>query len=306
MLASTPRPSGDRFVPPTTNALLFARASLAVIFIWFGAMDFTPVGEAIVGEWIAGHAFLSGLEPQAASAARALGIYQIVMAALIGAPLPLGSFRRIGFVMLGLFCALALTAMATNPVWLEAEGGFPAVGAGQGVLKYIAILGLSMWAGSFDNSRIFSNRTSQSRSISLPVMLAGLVIVLGWIGLMKFTAAEAAGIAPLIGSSVLFSWMQAFIPEQVISGLIGVIEILTALALMGYWFNPRLFRIGLTMTIITFLVTLSFLVTFPGAWDAQLGGFPALSRSGHFLLKDLALLAVCFAFIAETRVRRYR
>ena len=293
-------------MPSTTNALLFARASLAIIFFWFGAMDFTPAGEAIVGEWIAGHAFLSGLEAQASSAAVALGIYQIVMATLIGAPLPLGSFRRVGFAMLAIFAAFALTAMVTNPVWLEAEGGFPAIGSGQGVLKYVAILGLALWAGSFDNSRIFSNRTNKARATSLPLMWAGLVIVLGWIGLMKFTAAEAAGIAPLIGSSPLFSWMQAFIPEQVVSGLIGVIEILTALALLGYWFNPRLFRIGLVMSAITFVVTLSFLFTYPGAWQADLGGFPALSRSGHFLLKDLALLAVCFAFVSETRVRRYR
>jgi len=293
-------------VPSTTNALLFARASLAIIFLWFGAMGFTPVGEAIIGAWITGHAFLSGLEDQAASAARALGIYQIVMAVLIGAPLPLGSFRRIGFVLLGIFAGLALTAMLTNPVWLEAEGGFPAIGSGQGILKYIAILGLALWAGSFDNSRIFSNRTSKTRAISLPVMWCGLFIVLTWIGLMKFTAAEAAGIAPLIASSPLFSWTQAFMPEQAISALIGVIELLTALALLGYWFNPRLFRIGLVMSIITFLVTLSFLFTYPGAWQADLGGFPALSRSGHFLLKDLALLAVCFAFITETRVRRYR
>ena len=293
-------------MPSTTNALLFARASLAIIFLWFGAMGFTPVGEAVTGTWITGHAFLSGLEDQAASAARALGIYQIVMAVLIGAPLPLGSFRRIGFVLLGIFAGLALTAMLTNPVWLEAEGGFPAIGSGQGILKYIAILGLALWAGSFDNSRIFSNRTSKTRALSLPVMWCGLFIVLAWIGLTKFTAAEAAGIAPLIASSPLFAWMQAFMPEQAISALIGVIEILTALALLGYWFNPRLFRIGLVMSIITFLVTLSFLFTYPGAWQADLGGFPALSRSGHFLLKDMALLAVCFAFITETRVRRYR
>lgn len=293
-------------MPPTTNALLFTRASLAVIFLWFGAMNFTPVGEAIVGDWIAGHALLSGLAPQSSSAATALGIYQIVMASLIGAPLPLGSFRRIGFVMLGIFSAFALTALVTNPVWMEPEGGFPAIGSGQALLKYLAMFGLAMWGGSFDNSRIFSNRTSLSRALSLPVMWAGLVIVFGWIGVMKFTAAEAAGIAPLLASSPIFGWMQDFMPEQALSTLIGVVEILTALALLGYWFNPRLFRFGLGMAIITLGVTLSFLFSYPDAWQADLGGFPALSRSGHFLLKDLALLAVCFAFLAETRVRRYR
>lgn len=293
-------------MPSTTNSLLFARASLAIIFFWFGAMDFTPAGEAIVADWLGGHVFLSGMAGQAGSAAKALGIYQLVMAVLIGAPLPLGSFRRVGFVMLGLFCVLAITALLTNPVWLAQAGGFPAIGSGQGILKYIAILGLALWSGSFDNSRIFSNRKSQTRTIGLPIMWTGLVIVLAWIGMMKFTAAEAAGISPLIASSPAFSWMQPWIHERVISALIGVIEIITALALMGYWFNPRLFRIGLVMAATTFVLTLSFLFTYPGSWSAELGGFPALSRSGHFLLKDLALLAVCFAFITETRVRRYR
>ena len=35
----------------------------------------------------------------------------------------------------------------------------------------------------------------------------GLVLVLGWIGAMKFTAYEAAGIQGLVASSPLMSWM---------------------------------------------------------------------------------------------------
>jgi uncharacterized membrane protein YkgB len=39
----------------------------------------------------------------------------------------------------------------------------------------------------------------------------------------------------------------------------------------------------------TFLATLTFLFSLPG-WEQSLGGFPALSGSGGFLLKDVTLL----------------
>lgn len=282
------------------SALWFARLALALSFAWFGAMNFTSVGTAMAQDWIAGHALLSGLADQASSAARALGIYQLVMAALIGAPIPSGSFRRIGLAMLAIHSVLALTLVLTNPVWLEAEGGFPAIGSGQDIIKYLAILGLACWAASFDNSRMFSNRYSQMRLWSQPVMWAGLVLVLGWIGAMKVTASEAAGIAPLVDSHLFFYWLPPLTGIQGTSYIIGAIELVTVFALCGFWFSGRLYRIGLVLAAITFVLTLSFLITFQGAWEAELGGFPALSPAGHFLLKDLPLLAVCIALLAET------
>ncbi|WP_203291716.1 DUF417 family protein [Maricaulis parjimensis] len=273
---------------------------MAVMFAWFGVMNFTPVGTGITESWLSNHAFLSGVANQSASAARALGIYQLVAAALIAAPLPGAGLRRIGFGMFGLYAAIALTLMLTNPVWLEAEGGFPAIGSGQGILKYIAMLGLALWAGSFENSRMFSSRYSDMRLWSQPVMWAGLFLVLLWIGGMKFTASEAAGIEPLVTTHLIFSWMTPLMGLQNTSYVIGVIELVTALALTGFWFHRGAYRAGLFLSAITFVLTLSFLVSFSGSWSADLGGFPALGRSGHFLLKDLPLLAVVLALWAET------
>lgn len=282
------------------SALIFGRFALALTFLWFGAMNFTAVGTGIMSGWLDGHVLLSGLADQASSTARAMGVYQIVMAALIGAPIPSGGFRRIGFAMLGLYAAGALTLIFTNPVWAEAEGGFPAIGSGQGILKYLAILGLALWAGSFDNSRMFSNRYSPMRIWGQAVMWAGLVLVLGWIGAMKFTATEAAGIAPLVDSHLAFYRLPDFLGERGTSYLVGAIELVTVAALAGYWFSTRLYRFGLVMAAITFLLTLSFLITFGGSWETGLGGFPALAPAGHFLLKDLPLLAACLALLAET------
>ncbi len=117
----------------------------------------------------------------------------------------------------------------------------------------------------------------------------GLVLVLGWIGAMKFTAYEAAGIKALIETSPFMSWMYKFLTVQASSNVIGVTE-LTAAALIAIRpIASKLSAIGSFLAVFTFLTTLTFLFTLPG-WEKSLGGFPALSGSGGFLLKDVVLL----------------
>jgi len=43
------------------------------------------------------------------------------------------------------------------------------------------------------------------------VLRYGLVLVIGWIGLMKFTEYEAKGIQPLVAKSPLMGWMYGFL-----------------------------------------------------------------------------------------------
>lgn len=127
----------------------------------------------------------------------------------------------------------------------------------------------------------------------------GLVLVLGWIGAMKFTAYEAEGIKPLIDTSPLMSWMYKFLSLQATSNLIGVAE-LTAAALMAIKpIAPKLSAIGSVLAVFTFLATLTFLFTLPG-WEKSLGGFPALSGSGGFLLKDVVLLGAALWTLGES------
>lgn len=138
-----------------------------------------------------------------------------------------------------------------------------------------------------------------AQGIGAGLLRYGLVMVLGWIGAMKFTAYEAAGIKPLIETSPLMSWMYRFLSEQAASNLIGVVEIVTAaLIALGTRF-PRLSAAGSLLAIPTFLATISFLFTLPG-WEASLGGFPALSGGGGFLLKDVILLGAAFATLGES------
>ena len=127
--------------------------------------------------------------------------------------------------------------------------------------------------------------------------------VLAWIGAMKFTAYEAGAIQGLVASSPLMSWLYDVLSVQGVSNLIGSIEILTAaLFVLGAKF-PKAALAGALAAAVTFLVTLSFMVTAPG-WEQSLGGFPALSVvPGQFLLKDIVLLAGTI-FLAGNALKR--
>src|SRR6516225_6578688 len=92
----------------------------------------------------------------------------------------------------------------------------------------------------------------------------GLVIVLLWIGALKFTAAEAAGIQGLVANSPLMSWLYRVFSLQGASNLIGTAEICIAVLLAAKFLSPRASFIGSLGAILTFAVTTTFLFSTPG------------------------------------------
>ena len=127
----------------------------------------------------------------------------------------------------------------------------------------------------------------------------GLVLVIAWIGAMKFTAYEAAGVQPLVASSPLMSWMYNFLSVQGVSNLLGVIEIFIAAMIAMRPLSAKLCALGSALAIGMFLTTLTFLFSLPG-WESSLGGFPALSGSGGFLIKDILLLGAAVWSLGES------
>ena len=128
----------------------------------------------------------------------------------------------------------------------------------------------------------------------------GLVVVLAWIGLMKFTAYEAEGISTYVANSPLMSWVYGFLSHRGFSAVLGVIEVTVGILIAARPFWPRASIVGGVVAVGMFLTTLSFLVTTPGVWEASAGGFPALSgKPGQFLLKDLALLGISLWSLGE-------
>ena len=126
----------------------------------------------------------------------------------------------------------------------------------------------------------------------------GLVVVLLLIGVLKFTPGEAAGIQPLVAHSPLMSWMYAVLSVQGTSNVIGAIEIVIAVLMALRPISPRTSFVGSLGAVITFLLTLSFLFSTPGAAELKYG-FPFLGGTGQFLIKDLVLLGASLWTAAE-------
>jgi uncharacterized membrane protein YkgB len=128
----------------------------------------------------------------------------------------------------------------------------------------------------------------------------GLVVVIGWIGLMKFTEFEARGIEPLVADSPFMSWLYDIFSVTTFSALLGIVEVAAAvlIAVRPWW--PKVSAVGSAVAVGLFVATISFLFTTPGIFEAAAGGFPMLSTSGQFLIKDLVLLGAAVWTLGES------
>lgn len=152
------------------------------------------------------------------------------------------------------------------------------------------------------------NRNNDLEKIGALIIRYGLVIILLWIGLLKFTMYEAEGIKPLVENSAFMSWGYNLMSVQGFAILIGIIEIAMAMLIAIYPFAPKISAWGSYGAIIMAIVTLSFILTTPAGAIWQNGqGFPFLSpMPGQFLLKDLLFLgaAVWTAGEAKNAIRQ--
>jgi uncharacterized membrane protein YkgB len=142
--------------------------------------------------------------------------------------------------------------------------------------------------------------SSQLEAVGRELTRYGLVVVVGWIGLMKFTNYEAEGISGFVANSPLMSWVYGFMSVRSFSAVLGVVELTIAILIAARPFSARVSALGSALAVGMFLTTLSFLVTTPGVWEQSAGGFPAISAlPGQFLIKDLALLGISLWTLGE-------
>jgi uncharacterized membrane protein YkgB len=124
------------------------------------------------------------------------------------------------------------------------------------------------------------------------VLRYGLAALLLLWGGFKFAAFEAEAIRPLAENSPLLSWLYPLLGTRGTSSLIGVVEVAAAFLICTRRWTPGLSAIGSLIAAAIFLVTLSFLITTPGALSPT-------SPIGGFLLKDVILLGAALYTAAE-------
>src|SRR5438552_3986759 len=98
-------------------------------------------------------------------------------------------------------------------------------------------------ARSQENSTARSGKnsgvSSRVEAVGRELARYGLVVVLAWIGLMKFTAYEAEGIRPFVANSPLMSWVYGLMSVRAFSAVLGVVEVVVAGLIAARPFAPR-------------------------------------------------------------------
>ncbi|HIC0892210.1 TPA: reactive chlorine resistance membrane protein RclC [Enterobacter hormaechei] len=169
---------------------------------------------------------------------------------------------------------------------------------------------------------------SQGDRIGLTLIRLSIAVVFMWIGLLKFIPYEADSITPFVANSPVMSFFYEH-PEEYqkhmthegeykpearawqtanntygFSNGLGVVEVLIALLVLANPLSRWMGLIGGTLSFLTPLVTLSFLITTPEAWVPDLGdlhhGFPYLSGAGRLVLKDTLMLAGSVMIMADS------
>jgi reactive chlorine resistance protein C len=95
-------------------------------------------------------------------------------------------------------------------------------------------------------------------------------------------------------------WLYNIFPVYTFSALLGVFELTAAVLIALKPIAPRLSVVGSVLAVVLFVSTISFLFTTPGVSESAGGGFPALSLTGEFLLKDIPLLGLSFWTLADS------
>lgn len=165
--------------------------------------------------------------------------------------------------------------------------------------------------------------------VGMNLLRLGLIVVLVWIGGLKFAKYEADGIVPLVANSPAMSFFYhhpapeyrqymnkegEFNPAHrrwhetngtyPLSYGLGIVIVSIGILIALHPIYPQLAAVGSFLLVLMSCTTLSFLVTTPEAWVPALGdsthGFPYLSGAGRLIIKDAIMLGAAVATMADS------
>ncbi len=134
-----------------------------------------------------------------------------------------------------------------------------------------------------------------NNNLGYTISVLGMITILVWIGIFKFTLTEANAIYPLIANHPLMNWLYIPFSKLTISKFIGTTELIIAAGLLSSLFKPKLGLIFGALSSLIFLTTLSFLFTTPETWKIVDG----VVITHFFLLKDIVFFGISISVIEK-------
>lgn len=141
------------------------------------------------------------------------------------------------------------------------------------------------------------------KDLDYHLMRASMVFIFVVFGYQKWFEFEAETIKPFISNSPLVFWLIPAFGVRGASWFLGASEwTFGALLFFGFW-SKRLGIIGALGSLFTFASTVTIIPFIPDGWAAAAGGFPAMTLSTAFLVKDVVLFAASFYLLKQDVVR---
>src|ERR1700752_2491361 len=135
------------------------------------------------------------------------------------------------------------------------------------------------------------------------VVRASMVIIFLFFGYQKWFNYEAQALIPYISHGPLIFWMYPVFGVRGACVFLGVAEwLFGAFLFAGFW-NKKLGILGALGGIASFVSTFTIIPFIPNGWAASAGGFPAMTETVAFLMKDLVLLAVSVYLLRQDVLR---
>jgi len=132
---------------------------------------------------------------------------------------------------------------------------------------------------------------------------ASLVMIFAFFGYQKCFDYEAQALIPYISHGPLIFWLYPIFGLKGATWFLGVAEwFFAALLFLGFW-NKKLGILGALGSCFSFVATVTIIPFIPNGWAPSAGGFPAMTETVAFLLKDLVLFAVSVYLLRQDVLR---
>jgi uncharacterized membrane protein YkgB len=132
---------------------------------------------------------------------------------------------------------------------------------------------------------------------------ASMVVIFLFFGYQKWFQYEAQALIPYFTHGPLIFWMYPVFGARGATWFLGVAEWAFGLLLFAGFWNKKLGILGALGSTFSFLATISIIPFIPNGWAPSAGGFPAMTETVAFLLKDLVLLAVSVYLLRQDVIR---